>query len=129
MASIPKHPFWECVFKWLEINKNFPVLDAAGPYMLMCAIREEPHNVNSLESKLFAPEIKTAWDSQSKFIQKIHSPSLYWNMDHKRRYDFLINLRDCNIILHHPRKIDIISCIRRYNNDINIITSLGVLQF
>jgi mannosyltransferase OCH1-like enzyme len=77
MASIPKHPFWECVFKWLEINKNLPVLDAAGPYMLMCAIREEPHNVNSLESKLFAPEIKNAWESQSKFVEKNTNEEIY----------------------------------------------------
>ena len=56
MISPPQHPFWETVFKFIEINKNdASVLTATGPDLIMKAIKEDPNDIFTLESKLFAP--------------------------------------------------------------------------
>lgn len=82
MASPPKHPFWEKVFSLLEENKHRnDVLYATGPQIIVKAVKELSHYVNTLDSKRFAPEhdsnFKSAWKNGVKTPQTISDPNIF----------------------------------------------------
>jgi mannosyltransferase OCH1-like enzyme len=82
MMSPPKHPFWENIFKLLEVHKNEKdVLYATGPQLLIKGINAQPHVVNTLDSKKFAPEhddnFKSAWKDGVNAPQPITDTSIF----------------------------------------------------
>ena len=83
MISPPKHPFWEKVFKLLELNKTkTDVLYATGPQIIVQAIKEsDDSDVNTLESEKFAPahdkNFKSAWKNGIKTPQAITDPTIF----------------------------------------------------
>lgn len=83
MASPPKHPFWEKVFKLLEDNKNHhDVLHATGPQIICNAVKLSNFNhIKALESELFAPKhddsFKTSWVHNIKHVQELKNPNIF----------------------------------------------------
>jgi hypothetical protein len=103
--SNSRHLYIEKILKKIKIPENTIIATAGCFSEILYSLIEDKENLIAVIDNNKNLHGKKFIDSELL----IHS------------YDFLVNLKNCNIILHHPRKVDIISCIRRCNKNINII--------
>jgi hypothetical protein len=104
--SNSRHLYIENMLKKIRIPENTIIATAGQFSEMLYALIENKENLIAVIDNNKKLQGKKFIDSDLL----IHS------------YEFLVNLKNCNIILHHPRKIDIISCIKKYNNYVNIIS-------
>jgi mannosyltransferase OCH1-like enzyme len=79
MASPPKHPFWLFVIdELLRRRDEEDVLYATGPLLIGQAVKDAPPDMfNGLPRLQFSHISTSARQSERKYLQPIHDPSVY----------------------------------------------------
>jgi len=82
MISPPKHPFWEKVFKLLDVHKkHYDILYATGPQIICKAIKARPEDVETLPYQMFSPKedehFKLIYLNGFKGVPEIKNPNIY----------------------------------------------------